>query len=286
MMINIIANKTSGKGRGVKNIKKIVDYCNKNGVDYALYFTHRKGHATEITRELTKNGGTIVALGGDGTFHEVLNGIVDFENTTLGFIPSGRGNDFARTLGAKLNPIEALEDILRGETTRIDYIEVDDKLRCLNVCGTGLDVEVLKAVEGKTNSITYIIGLLNCLRKFDPYKIKVTVNGEEHEYECIMIGACNGKAFGGNILVSPLSKIDDGVMDVIIITMPPDGKIFPIVPKFIKGKHMDWDITHHFPCTEFTIEADYPIELDGEIYPENKLNCKLIKGGLKTFVIK
>ncbi len=285
-MINIIANKTSGKGRGIKNIKKIVEYCSKNGVDYSLHFTHHKGHATEITRSLSQNGGTIVALGGDGTFHEVLNGIVDLENTTLGFIPSGRGNDFARSLGAKLNPIKALEDILRGETKRIDFIEVDEKLRCLNVCGTGLDVEVLKAVEGKTNSISYILGLLNCLRKFDSYKVKIKINGEEKDFDCIMVGACNGKAFGGNILVSPLSEIDDGVMDVIVITMPKNGKVFPIVPKFIKGKHMDMDITSHFKCDEFEVIADYPIELDGEIYSENKLKCKLIKGGLKTFVIK
>ena len=285
-MINIIANRLSGKGRGIKNIEAIVDYCIKNGVNYAIHFTKYKGHATEITRSLTQNGGTIVALGGDGTFHEVLNGIVDLENTTVGFIPSGRGNDFVRTLGAKLDPVKAFEDILRGETQRVDFIEVDGKLRCLNVCGTGLDVSVLRAVEGKSNKLTYVLGLFNCLRKFDPYKVKVKVNGEEHSYECIMVGACNGKAFGGNILVSPLSEVDDGIMDVVVISMPPDGKIFPIVPKFIKGQHMDWDITSHFRCEEMEVEGDYPIELDGEIYPNNKLKCKLIKGGLKTFVVK
>lgn len=287
-MLNIIANGKSGKGRGRKNVKKIVEYCMKNGIDYALYFTARRGHATEIARAISSNGeNTIVALGGDGTFHEVLNGIADFEKTTLGFIPSGRGNDFARTMGLKLKPIEALKDILRGKTRKIDYIEVGDNLRCLNICGTGLDVDVLRNVEGKTNKISYIVSLLKMVVNFKPYKVTVTAdNGESITYEdCIVADICNGKAFGGNIKISPDSKIDDGKLDLIVVTMPADGKLLPVVPKFIAGAHMNLDITHHSAVERVVVECDHAIELDGEIYEDGKLDCKIVKGGLTTFAI-
>lgn len=281
-MLNIIANVKSGKGRGLKNIKKIAKYCLFHNIPYALYLTNKKGHATELASSLTKNGGTIVALGGDGTFHEVLNGIVDMENTVLGFIPSGRGNDFARSLGASLNPIEALEDILRGEVENIDYIQAGQK-RCLNVGGTGLDVEVLRHVEGKTNKITYLVSLLDCLKNFESYKIKITLNGETKEHDCIIAGVCNGRAFGGNIPLAPKADIKDGKLDLVVIDMPASGKVFPLVPKFLKGRHLEFDITHYTQCDEVLIESEASVELDGEIYDDITLDCKLVKGGLKTF---
>lgn len=284
-MLNIIANLKSGKGRGMKNVRKVAEYCIAKNIPYSLHITNKPGHATELAASLTQNGGEIVALGGDGTFHEVLNGIVDMEHATLGFIPSGRGNDFVRAAGCSLDPIRALEDVLRGETRNIDYIDVNGK-RCLNVCGTGLDVKVLELVAGKTNKISYLISLVNCLRKFDPYRLTVKVNGEEHTYDCIMAGVCNGVAFGGNIRLSPASLLDDGKLDVIVMSLPADGKIMKVLPKFVKGKHMDLDITRHFVCDEVHIEGDYPVELDGEIYRNLSLDCKVVKGGLRTYVVK
>ncbi len=284
-MLNIIANVKSGKGRGLKNIKKVAKYCLKNNIPYALYLTNKPGHATELASQLTKDGGDIIALGGDGTFHEVLNGIVDTEHTTIGFIPSGRGNDFVRTAGCSLNPIKALKDILSGEIRNIDYIDVNGT-RCLNVAGTGLDIDVLERVEGKTGKLTYLMSLVYCLNHFEPYHVVVKVNGEQYEYDCIMAGVCNGTAFGGNIKLSPLSKIDDGKLDVIVMTMPENGKIVPVLPKFVQGKHMDMPITHHFECDEVSIKTNHPVELDGEIYRDLKFDCKIVKAGLKTYVVQ
>ncbi|MDE7395842.1 MAG: diacylglycerol kinase family lipid kinase [Clostridiales bacterium] len=283
-MLSIIANAHSGKGVAEKNIKKIAKFCLAQNIPYAFYFTEKRGHATELARQLTATGGEIAVLGGDGTFHEVLNGIVDLENTTLGFIPSGRGNDFVRAAKCSLDPIQAVKDILRGEKKRIDFIEVGDK-RCLNVAGTGLDVDVLQRVAGKTNKITYLVSLVYCLRHFDPYRVTVTVNGEAHEYDCIMVGICNGIAIGGNMRLSPVSKIDDGKLDVIVITMPENGKIMPVLPKFVKGKHMDMSITKHFVCDEVTVQTGKSVQLDGEIYEGLPLACKVVKGGLWTYKV-
>lgn len=283
-MLSIIANAHSGKGVAKKNIKKISEFCLAQNIPYAFHFTERVGHATEIARALTGEGGEIAVLGGDGTFHEVLNGIADMERTTLGFIPSGRGNDFVRAAKCSLDPIQAVKDILRGEKKRIDYIEVGDK-RCLNVAGTGLDIDVLQRVAGKTNKISYLVSLVYCLKHFSPYRVAVTVNGETHEYDCVMAGVCNGNAFGGNIRLSPLSEIDDGKLNVIVMEMPKDGKLMRVLPKFVKGKHMNLPITKHFICEEVTVQTQKPVELDGEIYYDLPLHCKVVKGGLTTYKV-
>ena len=283
-MLNIIANLKSGQGRGLRNLKKIVKFCLQNNVPYSLYLTNKRGHATELANTLTQNGGTIVALGGDGTFHEVLNGIADIDNTTIGFIPSGRGNDFVRALGCSLDPIVALKDIMSGQTQQIDYIQIGDK-RCLNVAGTGLDIDVLERVAGKTNKISYITSLVHCLKHFQPYKITVTIDGVTHSYDCIMVGVCNGIAIGGNIRISPLSKLNDGKLDVVAITMPQSGKLLKYLPKVIKGQHMNLPITTHFLCDEVLVTSEKPVQIDGEIYHNMNLDCKIVKGKLRTFVV-
>ncbi len=286
-MLDFIANILSGKGLGNKNLKKITAYCDLHNIEYSVHITNARGHASTIAKELSKNGArTIVAVGGDGTFHEILGGIRSFENTSLGFIPSGRGNDFANGMGIPLDPVKALEIILKGKHKNIDYIQVGEK-RCLNIGGTGLDIDVLKRVAGRQGKITYLNSLLYCVNHFTPYRIEVTLPGEAKvEYSAVIVGICNGTQFGGGLKLSPRSKFDDGLMDLVIILMP-KGSIWPALFKFLKGKHIDLPITKTIRCEEVTIHPldGRPIQLDGEIYENADLTCKIVKGGLKTFEI-
>lgn len=284
-MFHFIVNIKSGRGKALKSVRKITDYCALHSIEYSLHITRYHGHGAEIASELSlsEKGANIIAIGGDGTFHEVINGIKNFENVTVGFIPCGRGNDFARTAGFKKKPIEALKDILRGETTYIDYIQVGNK-RCLNVAGTGMDVDVLLRVDGSSKKLTYLKSLLTCLAKFDPYKVKVTLNGEVNEYSCLMVGVCNGRAIGGNMKICPIAEIDDGLLDLVVVTVP-NGKIAPCIPKFLAGKHIGQYWTVHTKCESVLVECDKPVQLDGEIYKDLVLDCKVVKNGIKTFKI-
>lgn len=287
-MLNFIVNSKSGLGTGHKNIKLIMDYCYNHKIEYSLHITAEPGHATKLAASISKSSpdNTIVAVGGDGTFHEVLNGIVDPKITPIGFIPSGRGNDYARAANLSLNPVKALKSIVNNEIIYNDYIRVGEK-RCLNVAGTGLDVDVLERVAGRNGKITYLLSLIYCLNHFEPYKLKVTTGGEVKTYECVMVGVCNGIAIGGGMKLSPQSKIDDGRLNVVIFSMPKDGKLLKVLPKFTKGKHLNLDITTHYLCDEVKVESENgkPIQLDGEIYSNMVLDCKIAVGGLKTFKI-
>jgi len=287
-MIHFIVNTKSGKGKGRKALKKLSDYCHSQNIDFSTHITAKIGHATELARTLNQaKAENIVAVGGDGTFSEVLNGIEDFTQTTLGFIPAGRGNDYAKAAKLNLNPIKALKDILKGETVQHDYLEVSGK-RCLNVAGTGIDVAVLERADGKSGKITYLKSLLHCLKYFKPFQFKVTVNGEESHHDTIMIGVCNGVAIGSGLTISPLSKIDDGKLNLVVVGVPQDGKLLKALLKFKKGKHIGTEFTTHIVCDEVLIEplnTPHPIQIDGEIYHNMPLHCKIVAGGLKTFKV-
>ena len=280
----IIANPTSGKGNGKKALDAVLTYLDGKAVPYTLRLTERKGHAEELAREACANGAdVVVALGGDGTFHEVLNGM-DFSTSRLGLIPAGRGNDFA--IGAKaasLDPIQAIADIVRGEPKELDYIQVSDR-RCLNIAGTGLDVEVLQKTAEKHNKLTYTASLVRCLLHYKPYHIAAEVNGETNEYDCIMIGVCNGSQFGGGIRVSPLSAPDDGKLDILIVKKPKNVPTLMVMPGFVKGKHMKKSYVKHIICDSVKITTPAPVELDGEIYYDLDFDAKIVVGGVKTFV--
>ena len=283
--IEIIANIESGKGNGAKYLEKVVAFLNERIVPYEVHVTQRQGHAKQLASELSANGAKIiVALGGDGTFHEVLNGI-DFSVSRMGMIPAGRGNDFAIGTGAvSTDPVKAMDAILRGEPLDLDYIQVADK-RCINVAGTGLDVEVILKTARSKNKLTYVASLFRCLLKFKLYHVEAEVNGEKNVYDCVMAGVCNGTQFGGGIRLSPLSLADDGKLDIIVMQKPKRVPCIFIMPKFVKGKHMNTPYTHHILCESAKIipPEGTPLELDGELYYDTPFEASVVKKGLKTF---
>lgn len=284
--MDIIANPNSGKGNGKKALESIKAFLVERGIAHRIFETEHAGHGKEIAERLcaTDTDGTIVALGGDGTFHEVLNGI-DFDKARMGLVPAGRGNDFASgTCSAHLDPIKAIADIVRGEPRNADYIQISDK-RCINVAGTGLDVEVLLKTANSRNKLTYVKSLAKCLFKFKPYHIEAEINGETHVQDCIMIGVCNGTQFGAGMKLCPVAKADDGKLDIMIIEKPKHRATITVMPTFIKGKHMNKPYAHHFVCDRIKVTTPAPIELDGEIYYDLDFDARIVPGGLKTFAV-
>lgn len=283
MSIHIIANIRSGKGKGEKCLRAVEQYLTQNSVEYVVHITEHAGHGEQLAREACSSGAqTVVALGGDGTLHEVLNGM-DFTVARMGIIAGGRGNDFVTGTGAApLDPVKAIAAIVRAKPLDLDYLQIGNR-RCINVGGTGLDVEVLLKTAKSKNKLTYIASLFRCLLKFKPYPVTLEIDGETVNYDCIMAGVCNGTQFGGGIKLSPISVANDGLMDVIVMTKPKRVPTVFIMPKFVKGKHMNMKCTKHIKCSNIKIQTDAPLELDGEIYRDLPFDAKIVAGGLKTF---
>lgn len=284
--IEIIANINSGKGNGKACLEKVTSYLDGQKVLYEVHETQHRGHAKELAAQLSASGAKVIAaLGGDGTLHEVLNGI-DFSVSRMGMIPAGRGNDFAiGTDAISTDPVKAIEAIVRGQPLDLDYIQVSDK-RCINIAGTGLDVEVVLKTAKSKNKLTYVASLLRCLLKFKLYHVEVlTEDGQTRTYDCVMTGVCNGSQFGGGIHLSPVSVADDGVLDIIVMEKPKHVPCIFIMSGFVKGKHMNKPYTHHLRCERVTVlpPKGTPLELDGEVYYDLPFEASVVKKGLKTF---
>ena len=282
-MYHIIANPKAGDRKVARLLKHTLRLLEQAGVEYTLHETHYKAHGTEIAAELTKEDGVnVIALGGDGTVHDVLNGIRDVEKCNFGIIPLGTGNDFAASAKIPYNVKDAVNVILKGNTKPTDFIEIGGK-RCMNVGGVGIDVDVLvRCNKGKRRGrLKYIKSLIVSFFKFNGYDLTIECEGETFSQKTLMVAACNGKQFGGGIVVCPVAKLDDDKMDVMIVDcFESKWKILNAFLLLVRGKIMVYPHKKHFHTDRVKITSEKPfvVQLDGELYEGLEFDAKICHG--------
>lgn len=282
-MYQIIFNPIAGNKKSGKSLSTVEKLFQERGVEYAVYATAREGEATQIARRLSEAGETeFIVVGGDGTLHEVLNGLADPSVCTLGLIPSGTGNDFADRMGIPLQAEKAALRILEGKKIPVDYIEVSGT-RCMNVAGLGIDVDVLERCQrGKLRGkLKYLMSLIKSLFAFKGYKIYFESEEKTEEREVLICAVCNGSKFGGGIKICPIADPTDGKLDVIVVDQI--GGKWKIVKAFIqlmKGKIVEYPLTTYFKTERIRVETETPapIQLDGELYQNHAFEVTLKKG--------
>ena len=286
-MYCIIVNPNAGKGKGKKNLKTVLKLFSERGAEYSVFETTRAGEAKEFSERLTSSGEQeIIVVGGDGTLHEVLNGLSDPSSCRLGLIPSGTGNDFSAAAGLPSNAAQAAEIILSGETKETDFLCVGG-VRCMNVGGLGMDVDVLvrckkgRFVKGK---IKYLLSLLQSLFTFKGYEIEIESGERRETHKALIAVACNGTQIGGGIRICPASVIDDGKIDVMPVECMGKAQIVKAFLYLMKGKVLDYPAAEHFLCERVKIVPSQPctVQLDGELYDGLEFDAR-IECGLKMY---
>lgn len=281
-MYHVISNPTAGKKGSKKSLDLALDIFKLAGKKCIVYETTCRKDAKEIAYRLTSAGvDEIIVVGGDGTLHEVLNGLVDPRKCRLGIIPAGTGNDFAEAAGLPLDAKKAAELIVNGEAKPTDWLEFDD-VRCMNIGGMGIDVDILERCQkGKMKGkLKYLVSLLRSVISYKGWDVSFMQDGEEVKQKVLVATACNGIQFGGGLKICPASKIDDGKIDVVVVEyIKGIFNLAKAFTKLMKGTITQYPATRHFLCDEIKVDAEpCPIQLDGEIYENLSFNVKVYSG--------
>lgn len=211
-------NPIAGVGKYVSVVASVNELLDKTRFDHSIVFTKFPKHATELSREAAENKyDVVVAVGGDGTMHEVGKGLIG-TNTALAIIPRGSGNGMARNLHIPVKIRQNLRALNDCKIIKIDTVSINrDKF--LGIAGVGFDALVAWEFSkyGKRGLPSYIKISLKEFKKYVPQNYEITIDGVSFCRKAFMISFANSAQFGGNAIIAPGAKIFDGKIDVSIL---------------------------------------------------------------------
>ena len=241
-----IINPTAGKRDSRQRIYDMADILrDKHGLDVQCILTKKQGHATELTRKLCESGEELrfYACGGDGTINEVANGILGYDNAAMTCIPIGTGNDFLKNFGDDAAKFSDAENLWDGPQFPMDVIEVGDRI-ALTIACSGIDARIGRDVHKYSESplldgkSSYIVSLIaNFIFKDISSHWTVEIDGNAVEGDYAVVSVCNGRYYGGGFMPMPEARMDDGIMNVMIVDKVSKLQFLRIVGPYAKGEY-------------------------------------------------
>ena len=286
-MYYFIINPNSRSGKGGLIWKDLEPVLQERHIEYKTFFTEYKGHAALLSASITSDippGDSLklVAVGGDGTIQEVLTGISDLSRVIFGYIPTGSGNDFCRSMKLPQDPKEALELILsdrRPHPMDVPHISCgSNSSRFAISCGIGFDAGVchevsvtpMKKLLNKIGlgKLVYLFVALKQLLFLKPSPMTLIMDGDKTaEFSKVYFTAVmNQKYEGGGFKFCPAASPSDGYLDIIVVDGLSKPRVLLCLPTAFFGKHTHFRGIHIFRCKEVTIHSDVtlPVHKDGE----------------------
>jgi diacylglycerol kinase (ATP) len=273
MTVAVVANPTSGRGKGGRLIPKVESLLRSLGVRHTMHISGSPSDPERMAREATERGAeVVVALGGDGHVGTCANGLAG-TGAALGVIPAGTGNDFARLLGLSFkDPLSAVRLLENPGIRTLDTVRVRTPQQdryYVNVAGAGFDSEVnayanrMRRIKGKAK---YVVATFALLPGFKAGRFHVVVDGQEHELPGMLIAVGNGVSYGGGMKVCPTAVPDDGLIDLCVIGDISKPDFIRTFPKVFKGRHIDHPKVTVLRGREVTISAERTLQVfaDGE----------------------
>lgn len=299
-MYNIVINPASKSGLGIKVWRKIEPVLKEKNIEYQTFMTTDSHNVSEIARKITSSDGEhkIIVLGGDGTLNDILQGIGNFENVVIGYIPAGSSNDLARDLKITSNPLKRLEEILAeknvvlkdvGELVYNAYdtdslIKAPEDFKTVRrfsvSAGIGFDAAVSAEVSTskakallnriKAGKFVYLFIALKQLISARREWCEITIdNNPPERYEKLLfLAAMIHKYEGGGFKFCPNAMYNDGKLDLCMAGKIPKLKILLILPTAFRGRHLKFKDIYEFRGSNIRIKTKKPlwIHTDGEVY--------------------
>jgi diacylglycerol kinase (ATP) len=294
----LVANPTSGGGRARAIAERARDVMLSEGVDVDLVVPEGIDAMRESVAAAVESAPTgIVACGGDGTVHLVLQGAAShstaIHSTAMAIIPAGTGNDVARSLGIARKGHDQVARViarsaLAGRFRAIDLTRLEHGSRhvwSLGVTSTGLDSAVNERANRtrRFNGTTrYVLALLSEMRSFRTYEYVVTVDGERMDGPATLIAIGNGSSYGGGMLICPSASMTDGILDITWVDRASRTTILRVFPRIFSGSHVEHPAVRVLHGRTITVEAKGPVVYaDGERIGDLPIVATAVAGGLQ-----
>jgi len=290
MKLKIIANPTAGRFKNSRYIQKLRKYLRNRGVSNHIVFTRRPGDAVEAANKIMhEHYDAVVVCGGDGTLREAVAGMIG-SDIPIGIIPMGTGNVVATDLGIPKDPFKACDLIIKGKTREIDVGKSGDTY-FLVAAGAGYDSEVVAQVDlqikSKVGRLAYIFSAFKLLMKYKPIRFRIESDIFTGKMRAIAVVIANSAHYGGYFKLKKEARIDDGLLDVIIIK---GRNWYDIIRIFIlvlfKSKLSSYDIFTF--CTKkislATEEGEVVFHNDSDVTGKLPQTFEVVEKGVSIFV--
>ena len=282
----LITNPISGKGKATVVAEQAFQRLTAEGYTGRLELTTQSGDAKRMAQEAIANGSHwIIACGGDGTIHEVVNAIAEKPEVVLGVLPCGKGNDFAEALRIPTKPVEAIEVLLEGATRQVDLGKIGDHyFDTIVTCGYDAEVSRRVTEEGTPFSGTaaYVWTAITTLFSYRSPAVRLEGDFGSYEGEILLTATGITSSYGGGMKIVPEAIIDDGLFDVCIIEPVPHRTVLRLLFTLFWGGHAGHPAVQMHRTKSLTIETDPPILLyaDGERICNTPATVEIVERGL------
>jgi YegS/Rv2252/BmrU family lipid kinase len=288
MRLSVIINPVAGGGRAGRALPTVRAELNRLGLPHRVQATLSLEHARTLAREAIKAGEVAVAFGGDGLIGAVA-GALRHSDGVLGVLPGGRGNDFARSLSIPVDPVSACAVLATGSTKRLDLGCVGGRT-FIGIASCGFD-SVANRIANETKlvrgNLVYAYGAMRALAGWRAASFTVTVDGGDPRMVTgYTVAVANSGLYGGGMRLAPDALLDDGQLDLVIISDIPRLRFLAVLPTVFKGTHVNRPEFQVVRATRVRIAASRPFTLyaDGDPIAELPAEVEVLPAAVQTIV--
>ncbi|MCW5249693.1 diacylglycerol/lipid kinase family protein [Streptomyces sp. SHP 1-2] len=285
-----VVNPSAGGATAATALRGVARLLREAGAGLETEHSGSLAHARELALRAGERGRVVLAVGGDG-MAGCVGGALSGTGTPLGLVPAGRGNDFARALGLPDEPARLAAVLLHGEPRAVDTVEVTsavhDRTAVLGSVYAGVDALANRHANRSRllrGTAAYYAGALRAVAGWRPARYRVTVDGAEHSFTGYTVVAANSGYYGFDRLVAPGARIDDGLLDVVMIHHAPRRLFFALMNELASGAHVRRPQVRVVRGREIRVEADRPLPYgaDGEVDAVLPVTARVLPGGLRV----
>ncbi|MDD4518014.1 MAG: diacylglycerol kinase family lipid kinase [Limnochordia bacterium] len=264
-----IVNRTAGAGRTGRLWPRIYRRMKQLNLKVDCVYTEGPYHASSLAAKSTADFSELVAVGGDGTINEVVNGMLG-SSSVLGIIPTGKGNDLARTLGIPRNFELALERLQNRVIRHVDVVQLGDT-HFINGASVGFDAEVAHQVNCSVlpfrGMAAYVGAALKTLYRFKGCSISIELDDEKITKRGLMVVVANGQYYGGGMKIVPPADLSDGFLDICLVEELGKMSFLANLGRVYSGNHMNHPRVKFYRSKKIKITTERPLRLqaDGEL---------------------